>query len=477
MNRLFRMACVVAAALVFSGCAAQAGEDVILAEIRALKEKVSEIDQLKVQVAHLQQQVAAYQAGAAAISEQVMHAERRCSALESQGTVKEIKEALIKYKPGEGMEVGPCGFRIQADATYVVQGTPNANAAPEGTNKSSTDASWSSDIYIEKAFDDWGLALMHLEPGQGNGAESQLSLYSNVNRDSNDTGAVVPVTELWYEQYLFDKQWTITAGKLDPENYLDQNEYAHDECTQFLARIFRSSPSVEWPNNNTIGATTIIAPHILPYLAVNASYFNANDTYEDIFSKPFLSAQLTFKPGMAFGLDQERWDGNLRLYWWSNGLDHPKLVDQGEGTPDDVKNINSGFGLSVDQMVTDAMGVFARVGWERPDLQVVSTNPDAAPVEGAWSTGAQVSGKLWGRDDDTMGLAIGQALPSKHYKDAGNGGAAEGHFEAYYRIKINSNLYMTPDIQCVWNPRGISEPYQGYDNTIFIYGVRGQLDF
>jgi len=440
-----------------------AREDVILAEIRALKEKVLEIEQMKVQIAELQKQV--------------IENTHKCSMLEAQGTVKDIKESLIRYKPGEGVEITPCGFKIQADATFVVQGTPNANNAADGANKSATDASWSSDIYIEKAFDDWGLALIHLEPGQGNGAESQLSLYSNVNRDSNDTGANVPVTELWYEQYLFNKQWTVTAGKLDPENYLDQNVYAHDECTQFLARIFRSSPAIEWPNNNTLGATTIIAPDILPYLALNASYFNANDTYEDIFTKTFLSAQLTIKPAMALGLDTEKWDGNFRAYWWYNGLDHPKLVDQGEPPPDDSKNPNTGFGLSVDQMVTDAFGVFARIGWQKPDLAIVSTNPDAAQIEGAWSTGMQVNGKLWGREDDVLGLAIGQALPSKHYKDAGNGGTAEGHFEVYYRLKVNSNLYVSPDIQCIWNPRGISEQYQGNCNTIFVYGLRGQLDF
>jgi carbohydrate-selective porin OprB len=454
----------------FNAPAVQASEAELMTEINVLKAKVSEIDQLKIQIAELQKQV---------------NEQKQCM-MDQQGTVEQVRRSLIqsvpsdrliKYTPGEGLEIAPCGFKIQADATFILQGTPNANNAADGTHKGRCDAGWSSDIFIEKSFDDWGLALLHLEPGQGTGAEDQLALYSNVDRDSNDTGSNVPVTELWYEHYLFDKQFTITAGKLDPANYLDQNEYAFNETTQFLGRIFRNSPAIEWPNDNTLGGSITIAPKALPYIAVNGSYFNANNSWEDVFSKPFISTELTFMPAKAFGYDEKMWGGNYRVYWWYNGLDHSKLVDQGEMTPDVVKERNYGVGLSFDQMITDVFGVFTRFGWQRPDLAIASTNPNTAPCEGSWSAGLQVSGKLWNREDDVLGVAIGQVLPSQHYKNAGNGGAAEGHFEAYYKVKLTKNLYISPDLQCIWNPRGISEPYQGDDNTIFVYGVRGQLDF
>lgn len=439
------------------------------AEIAALKSKLVEMDKLKERVAELEKQVG----------------QQKCSLLEQQGTVEDVKrslisavpgEGLIKYKPGEGVEIAPCGFRIQADATFIMQGTPNANN-PGSDNKSRFDASWSADIFIEKSFDDWGLALIHLEPGQANTLEGELSLYSNVNRDANDTGANVPVTELWYQHYLFNRQMVVTAGKLDPANYLDQNEYAFNETTQFLGRIFRNSPAIEWPDDNTLGASLTLAPAFLPYLVVNASYFNANNTWENVFDKPFISAELTFMPPRAFGYDDSIWGGNYRFYWWYNGLDHSKLGTQGEPAADDSKERNTGFGISFDQMITDVFGFFSRLGWERHDIGIVSSNPNAAPLEGAWSIGLQMTGKYWHREDDVAAIAVGQALPSKQYKDAGNGGAAEGHFEAYYRIRLTKNLAISPDIQFIWNPHGISESYQGYCNTIFVYGVRGHLDF
>lgn len=451
-----------------------ASEEALRREIEALKIKVAEMDRLKAQMADLQKQIS----------------EQKCSILAQQGTVNEVKqsliqavpsEGLIKYAPGEGVEL-PCGFKMQADATFIVQGTPNANNQGIG-NKSQCDASWSADIFIEKIFDDWGLALMHLEPGQSNGLENALSLYSNVNRDINNTSANIPITEVWYEHYLLNRQLTLTAGKMDPANYLDQNEYAFNECTQFLARIFRNSPAIEWPEDNTLGASITIAPGLLPYLAFNASYFNANNTYENIFDKPFISTELTFMPAKAFGYDAKMWNGNYRAYWWYNGLDHSKLTQQGESPADVVKEKNYGMGLSFDQMITDAFGVFVRLGWDRHDIDIVSTNPNAASLEGMWSCGVQMTGKYWRREDDVLAFAIGQAFPSKQYKDsdaalaAGAGGAAEGHFEVYYNFKVTKNLKISPDFQWIWNPHGISEPYQGYQNTIFVYGTRMQLDF
>jgi len=117
------------------------------------------------------------------------------------------------------------------------------------------------------------------------------------------------------------------------------------------------------------------------------------------------------------------------------------------------------------------------MGWERPDVQIVSTNPSASPCFMSWSGGIQLNGSCWSREDDVLGLAIGQLFPSVQYSDAGNGGAGEGHFEAYYRCQLNPHLAVSPDIQVIWNPLGISHGYQGDNTTIWVYGLRGQVDF
>ncbi|MFA5146854.1 MAG: carbohydrate porin [Candidatus Omnitrophota bacterium] len=433
-------------------------------EVRILKEKLSEMDGLKARVAELEKKLEV----------------QGCSITTQATTVKEIRESLIKYEPGEGLKVPPCGIEMTAGATFVLQGTPNANDAGDG-EASRFDAAWSADIFIQKAFDDWGRALIHLEPGQGQGVEGELSVYSNVNRDQNPTDADVPVTELWYEHYLFDKQVAITAGKMDPANYIDQNEYAHDETTQFLGRIFKQNPAIEWPDDNTLGARLIIAPEFLPYMSLESTYFDADNDWESVFDRPFVSAQLNLKPSRIFNIDPEQWDGNYRLYWWLDGRAHHKLVAKDEPTTEErEKEMNTGFGLSCDQMITDVFGIFGRFGWQIPYLELVTTSPNSAPAEASWSAGLQMTGKYWNREDDILAFGVGQVFPSSHYKDSGvegTGGASEGHFETYYRCQVLKWLAISPDFQVIWNPRGVNHGYLGDDDAIFVYGMRGQLDF
>jgi carbohydrate-selective porin OprB len=449
-------------AVYFHG-SALASEEALMTEIDALKAKVAEIDQLRLRIAELEKRL-----------------EVQTCAITTQGTtVAQIKESLIQYKPAEGLKIPPCGIGITASSTFVLQGTPNANNALE-QESSRLDAAWSADIFIQKAFDDWGLALMHLEPGQGQGAENELSLYSNVNRDQNDTNANIPITELWYEHYLFNKQVAITAGKMDPANYLDQNEFAHDETTQFLGRIFKQNPAIEWPDDNTLAGRVVLIPRTVNYVALEGAYFDADNDWEHVFDRPFVLAQLTIKSDELLGLDQERWNGNYRFYWWLNGRDHAKLVAQGESPADDTKNINTGFGFSLDQMIADIFGVFARFGWQRPDLSLASSSSaNSAPCEVSWSGGVQMTGRDWTRPDDVAAFGIGQVFPKRLIKNVndGYGSAAENHLELYYKCQLFKWLALTPDFQWIWNPRGVNHAYQGDNDTLFVYGVRGQVDF
>ncbi len=439
-----------------------ASEAQLMAEINALKAKLAEVDALKMRIADLEKRVES----------------QGCAITTQTSTVSQIRESLIKYEPGEGVKMPPCGIEVTAGATFVLQGTPNSNN--NGTKEAARfDAAWSSDIFIKKAFEDWGMALIHLEPGQGKGAEEDLYLYSNVNRDQNDTNANVPVTELWYEHYLFNKQVAITAGKMDPANYIDQNEYAHDETTQFIGRIFRQNPAIEWPYDNTLAARLIYAPEYAKYISLEGAYFDAENDWENVLEKPFVAAQINFKPSKLFNIDTAQWAGNYRFYWWLNGRDHSKLVEAGESPADNTKNVNMGFGFSFDQMVTEIYGVFTRFGWQSPDIALAATsNVNSAPCDISWSGGVRMIGKYWNREKDVLGLAAGQVFPKSMMKNVDNhdGGAAESHFEAYYKFQVLKWLAITPDIQWIWNPRGVNNKDLGEDNTIFVYGIRGQID-
>jgi len=108
--------------------------------------------------------------------------------------------------------------------------------------------------------------------------------------------------EVWYEHYLFDKQLTITAGKLDPTAYIDGNEYAADDSTQFLSHMFNHSDAITFPVDHSIGAHVYIAPEVLiPFIDTSILFMDANDQWENIFKNPFFAVQVNFTPAVAFG--------------------------------------------------------------------------------------------------------------------------------------------------------------------------------
>ncbi|MCK9614663.1 MAG: carbohydrate porin [Candidatus Omnitrophica bacterium] len=359
------------------------------------------------------------------------------------------------------------GLDISAGATMVVQGTNNVNNASDDANRniSRTDGSYSTDITIGKEFEQiTGRAFLHLENGQGAGLEDNLTLYSNVNRDADDD-VNVRVTEAWYEQGLFNDKAAITFGKLDPTVYFDDNAVANDETTQFLGRIFRNSPTIEF-SDNTMGIRLAYMPK--EWVEFNYGVFDGNNDWEKITDNLVSMGQVTFKTNF-FNLP-----GNYRILGWRNNVYHTKWLDDTQ-----TKENAYGFGLSFDQKANDVVTLFTRYGWQNPEVynpEITATGDLNYSLEQSWSAGFQIEGKPWGRENDVVAFAVGQIFPSDDYKEAtGRLGKTEGHLEAYYKIYCNKHLSVSPDFQYIWNPFGkdIADDTDG----VFVGGMRTQVDF
>jgi len=397
----------------------------------------------------IEEEIAGLKSRILALEQKLIRQEAR---LEEQ---EELGDSLDKIKDiFEGLSIG-------AGATFVVQGIHNANGDSLAKNSEDvTDTSYSIDLEFEKAFGDYGLAFIHLETGDGAGVEDELQAFSNVNRDADDSDNSVSVTEAWYEHYFKALPLTLTFGKIDPTSYVDTNEYANDECTQFLGHIFRNSPVVEFPDDNAAGVRVAIEP--VDFLDVELATMDANTDWEDAFDNIFFSGQLNFKPNLFDRL------GNYRLYGWLNDKNHIKWDDATK-----TKEENYGFGLSFDQELTDVLGIFARYGWQHPEVYADGSD---FSLEQSWSAGIQLAGGLWGRDDDVFACAFGQIFPSDEYRDVNNVQAkSEEHLEVYYSFKVNNHLTLTPDLQIIWDPYG-GDAANG-SKTIVIGGIRGQVDF
>lgn len=394
-----------------------------------------------------------------------------------QQKIGDYESKLSKFEenlhevPGTPMKLME-GLELGAGGTMIVQGTNNTNnAASDVTKKEGrADASYSADITLGKEFKEvGGKAFLHLESGQGAGLEDNLTLYSNVNRDADDDNNV-RLTEFWYEQSLFNDKAAVTFGKLDPTAYFDTNDVANDETTQFLGRIFRNNPAIEFPDN-TAGVRLAYLP--VEWLEFGYGVFDGNSDWEKVGDNLFNIGQVTFKTKL-FDLP-----GNYRFLGWNNNVYHTKWLDT-----EKQKENSYGFGLSFDQKVTDIVTLFTRYGWQDPKVynpDIMATGDLNYSLEQSWSAGFQVEGKPWGREKDVLAFAIGQAIPSNDYKKAGadldpvRRAKSEGHLEAYYNIHVNDHLSISPDFQYIWNPFG--KDIADDTSPVFVYGLRSQIDF
>ena len=381
----------------------------------------------------------------------------RSEIAELQARISKLEEKLAKQEKSNEMGALSLfeGINIGAGATFIVQGSVNANST-EKKGENAIDVTYSVDLELEKEFRDYAKVFIHLEAGGGGGLDNdEVTLFSGVNRDAGDTKNRVEVTETWYEHYLLDNKLTLTLGKLDPTCYLDDNAIANDETSQFLGPAFRNSAALEFPDDNGAGFRIGFIP--LEWIEINAGVFDDNADWEDITDNIFCFGQVNFKPNF---LGKE---GNYRFYGWHDDSCHMELIDTSKKEEE-----NFGFGLSFDQQLTDMLTCFVRFGWE---------DPGVSNIEYAWSAGARVTGKVWGRNEDVIGAAFGQNIPGSDYGKAGNPGHNETHVETYYNIHVNEHLSVSPGLQVIWNPNGAASGGEGRDDTVIVFSVRAQVDF
>ena len=114
--------------------------------------------------------------------------------------------------------------------------------------------------------------------------------------------------------------------------------------------------------------------------------------------------------------------------------------------------------LSFDQQLGEILGAWIRFGWQKDDA--------AIQVKELYSGGIDISGGLWRREQDNIG--IGYAYLGGGNQDLDNADV----FEAYVRFLLNKYFAITADLQYQDN-----KMKQGDSPSGFIYGVRCVVEF
>jgi high affinity Mn2+ porin len=156
------------------------------------------------------------------------------------------------------------------------------------------------------------------------------------------------------------------------------------------------------------------------------------------------------------------------------------------GQPADIAAVRryqsrSGISLNAEQQLSPDVGLFARAGWARGDVEPY----EFTDIDRTLAAGMAVSGKSWGRAEDTFGLAgVVNSISGQHkaYLNAGGLGilvgdgklpnpGAEQILEMYYSLPVQS-WRLTFDYQLIANPA-----YNRDRGPVSILGTRLRTQF
>ena len=384
--------------------------------------------------------------------------------------LKKLKEALGHLE-------------ISGGVTSVVQGTGNNGNNPPKYDDS-TNAEFTMDLNLATHFGKYGNFYVHLESGDGEGLNNDVQSFSIPNYDSYSTRnhnnqPDLTVSEAFYEFNFLNDKFTLDAGKMDISVLFDENEVAGDETTQFLSNIFVKSMGLTIPEPDNFYCPAFMVKvdptDLLEFRVIGASV--QDDNWDDVFDHGFLAWQVNVRPKF--------WgrQGNYRFYGWCDKRRHLKnsnlAIANGRPTPvyDDrlAGKDQMGWGISFDQELLDGVSAFARYSQTSDDLSRWNGDEDRwemIPFNRLWTVGLQLSGSLWHRENDVIGMGYGQTLLTDDYKKVTSHTSNENNFEAYYKLVLHERFALTGDFQWIKNGQGNSQT-----DDIYIWGLRAQLDF
>ena len=379
------------------------------------------------------------------------------------------------FELGEKLEEGGVSFALSLTQIYQLnlQGGISTHRR-SGRYAGSYDMELELDL--EKILKIPGASLYASAEGswsEGLDASSVGSLFG-VNADAAGDRSI-DVTQVYYEQSLFEDKLKFRIGKLDigggfecrgcPVSF-DGSSYANDETAQFLNAALVNNPTIPMPD---VGLGAVVYFNPVEWWYVSAGVADAQaDGRETGFNTAFHSPDYVFAIFETGGAPQiPSGKGPLQGVYRAGFWYDPQPKDKFDGSG--VKRDDVGFYLSFDQMVwkenADAedgqgLGLFARYGYAHADVNEIRC---------FWSVGGQYQGLIPGRDDDVLGFGVAQG---RLVREAGFTADRETAMELYYNIAVTPWLSVSPSLQYVWHPGGDS----AVDDAM-VLGFRLQMSF
>jgi hypothetical protein len=265
-------------------------------------------------------------------------------------------------------------------------------------------------------------------------------------KDINDRNRDYLLT-IWYNHtFEFSKDHTLglTGGIIDATDYLDQNAFSNDEFTQFMNEALVNGPNAFLPSYDIGGA---IEWENGAFSLRGVAMAMGSNGEEGEFDEPYNFYGIQFGYMVDFGLGE----GNYRLLVDTTSSDFSNVA----GTKKEGMRCTL---ISFDQQLGEVLGAWIRFG--RQD--------DAAAIycKYIYSGGLNISGNLWSRESDNIGIG---------YAHLGGGNLDVDHtdvFEVYGRFPLNDIFAITGDIQYMKDSMK-----EGHSPNGWIFGLRATAEF
>jgi high affinity Mn2+ porin len=390
-------------------------------------------------------------------------------------------------------------FAVHGQATYVEQAADRFHAPYAGQHSLSPGANEETvDVSLFLGARLWRGAEIWVQPemDQGFGLNDTLGVAGFPSGEAYKVGAYHPYfrwQRAFVRQILGESderepvpgtanqlggsrgldRWVFTVGKFGVTDIFDTNQYAHDPRSDFLNWAAVDGGAYDYAADAwgyTVGAA--------------AERYNGSWTFRaGVFDLSNVPNSIHLEPGMhEFQMDAEvekRYElfgqtGRVLLTGFdSRGrmalLDETIALAQTTGVNintalADVRQYRSRLGgvLSLEQPITEAVGVFARISKAAGNVEPY----EFADIDRSVEVGTSIKGLAWHRADDTVGVAVidnGISAEREEYLNLGGLGiligdgrlphpGAEQILETYYNVGVLAWAHVTLDYQWVKNP-------------------------
>ena len=235
-------------------------------------------------------------------------------------------------------------------------------------------------------------------------------------------------------QGLFEDRFTVSVGKINPNDYMGLNLFASDETSQYLNTALDGNDVLPVGfQGYTEGAAFQALP--VDWFYVNGVISSASGTRGNYFE---YALQKGFFAGLETGLLLPVHDRPLRLSvsWGSSNANAGTL----DGGPDVYGNAWTGI---AQWLATDDLGVWAQFAVADASVAYTSTSEGMMGI---------TLDEAFGRAGDGFGLGGGWSTP------IAQGERTQGLIESYYRLQVTGSLTLSFDLQVLLPPASDALP-------------------